>query len=63
MQGNMYFSIFKAVIFLQFYEKIPNLLKNKFASILNCLLLENQKTNDEKNYNSNDVCGYTNCFL
>ncbi len=59
----MYFSKFKIVLFLQFYEKIPNPLKNKFASILNCLLLENQKKNDEKNYNPNDVCGYINCFL
>jgi hypothetical protein len=42
MHGNMYFSKFKAVLFLQFYEKIPNLFKNKFDAILNCLLLKNQ---------------------
>jgi hypothetical protein len=42
MHGNMYFSKFKVDFFLQFYEKITNLFKNKFDVILNCLLLKNQ---------------------
>lgn len=63
MHGSMYFSKFKAVLFLQFYEKIPNLFKNKFDAILNCLLLKNQIYNDEKNYDSDDACRFFDCFL
>jgi len=38
----MYFSKFKVVLFLQFYEKIANLFNKKMEAILNCLLLKNQ---------------------